>query len=236
MVAIGSTLDAQAPLLVVLPVAYNGLYTLLARSFDYPGILRQPTGQVLERFTAGGSRLVLIWWGFAMSAVLLAPAVVLVSATLADADPTVLALATAIGLLAALVQFLGLVRWPFAVPHLARLATDPAATAATRDAVEVTFQTLNRYLGVAVGEHLGYLFTGLWTALAGVALIQSDLLHPLFGIVGLLLAPLFVVGSLEFVGPFEVRGWKLAGTLVPFAYIGWSIWLLALGIGLLITA
>jgi hypothetical protein len=79
----------------------------------------------------------------------------------------------------------------------------------------VTFQTLNRYLGVAVGEHLGYLFTGLWTALAGIALIQSDLLHPLFGVVGLGLAPLFVLGSLEFVGPFELSGWKLAGTLVP---------------------
>ena len=223
-------------LLLVLPVAYNGLYTVLARRFDYPDILRQPTGQVLERFTAGGSRLVLIWWGFTMSAVLLAPAVVLVSATLADADPTVLALATAIGLLAALVQVLGLVRWPFAVPHLARLAGDPATTPATRDAIEVTFQTLNRYLGVAVGEHLGYLFTGLWTALAGTALIQSDVLHPLFGIIGLVLAPLFVVGSLECVGPFEVRGWKLAGTLVPFAYIGWSVWLLALGIGLLTTA
>jgi hypothetical protein len=223
-------------LLLVLPVAYNLFFSLLARGFDYPDILRQPTDQVLARFTAGGSRLVLIWWGFAMSAVLLAPAVVLVSTTLGDANPTVLALATAIGLLAALVQFLGLVRWPFAVPHLARLAGDPATTPATRDAIEVTFQTLNRYLGVAVGEHLGYLFTGLWTALAGVALIQSDLLHPLFGIIGLLLAPLFVLGSLEFVGPFEPRGWKLAGTLVPFAYIGWSIWLLALGIGLLITA
>jgi hypothetical protein len=223
-------------LLLVLPVAYNGLYTLLARGFDYPDILRRPTPEVLERFAAGGSRLVLLWWGFAMSAVLLAPAVVLVSATLADADPAVLALATAIGLLAALVQFLGLVRWPFAVPHLARLAADPATTPATRDAVEVVFQTLNRYLGVAVGEHLGYLFTGLWTALAGVALIQSDLLHPLFGIVGLVLAPLFVLGSLEFVGSFEPRGWKLAGTLVPFAYIGWSAWLLALGIGLLVTA
>jgi hypothetical protein len=223
-------------LLLVLPVAYNGLYSLLARGFDYPDILRQPTGQVLDRFAAGGSRLVLIWWGFAMSAVLLAPAVVLVSATLADADPTVLALATAIGLLAALVQFLGLVRWPFAVPQLARLAADPAATPATRDAVDVIFQTLNRYLGVAVGEHLGYLFTGLWTALAGVALIQSDLLHPLFGIIGLVLAPLFVLSSLEFVGPFEPGGWKLAGTLVPFAYIGWSVWLLTLGIGLLITA
>jgi Domain of unknown function (DUF4386) len=223
-------------LLLILPVAYNGLYTLLARGFDYPDILRQPTSQVLERFTAGGSRLVLIWWGFAMSAVLLAPAVVLVSATLADANATVLALATAIGLLAALVQFLGLVRWPFAVPHLARLAADPATTPATRDAIDVVFQTLNRYLGAAVGEHLGYLFTGLWTALAGLALLQSDRLHPLFGVVGLVLAPLFVLGSLEFVGGFEPRGWKLAGTLVPLAYIGWSVWLLALGIGLLITA
>src|SRR5919109_4857152 len=223
-------------LLLVLPVAYNLFFTLLARSFDYPDVLRQPTNQVLERFTAGGSRLVLVWWGFAMSAVLLAPAVVLVSVTLADADPTILALATAIGLLAALVQFLALVRWPFAVPHLACLAGDPAITLATRDAIEVVFQTLNRYLGVGIGEHLGYLFTGLWTALVGVALLQSDVLHPLFGVVGLLLAPLFVLDSLEFVGPFEPRGWKLAGTLVPIAYIGWSIWLLALGIGLLITA
>jgi hypothetical protein len=171
-----------------------------------------------------------------MSAVLLAPTVVLLSATLVDADPTVLALATATGLLAALVQVLGLVRWPFAVPHLARLAGDPAASPATIDAVEVTFQTLNRYLGVAVGEHLGSLFTGLWTALAGVALLQSDLLHPLFGVVGLVLAPLLVLGSLAFVGGFEPRGWKLAGTVVPVAYIGWSVWLLALGIGLLVTA
>jgi Domain of unknown function (DUF4386) len=223
-------------LLLVLPVAYNVLYTLLARGFGYPDILRQPTDQVLERFTAGGSRLVLTWWGFAMSAVLLAPAVVLLSATLADADPTVRALATAIGLLAALVQFLGLVRWPFAVPHLARLAADPAATPATRDAVEVVFQTLNRYLGVAVGEHLGYLFTGLWTALAGIALLQSEVLNPLFGIVGLVLAPLFVLGSLEFVGPVEARGWRLAGALIPLTYVGWSVWLLVLGVALLATA
>ena len=73
------------------------------------------------------------------------------------------------------------------------------------------------------------------SASAGVALIQSDLLVPLLGIVGLLLAPLFVLGSLEFVRTFEPRGWKPAGTLVPLAYIGWSLWLLALGIGLLVT-
>jgi Domain of unknown function (DUF4386) len=107
-------------LLLILPVAYNLLYTLLARSFDYPDILRQPTSQILGRFAAGGSRLVLTWWGFAMSAVLLAPTALLLSATRADANRTILALASAIGLPAALLQFLGLIRWPFAVPHLAR--------------------------------------------------------------------------------------------------------------------
>jgi hypothetical protein len=119
---------------------------------------------------------------------------------------------------------------------LAEIAADPATTPATKEAIEVTFQTLNRYLGVAVGEHLGYLFTGQWTALVGIALIQSDVLYPVFGIIGLALAPLFVLGSLEFVGPFEPSGWKLAGTVVPLAYIGWSLWLLGLGIALLISA
>ena len=223
-------------LLIVLPVAYNGLYVVLARSFDYPAILRFPTTTVLERFHAGGSSLVMTWWAFAMSAVLLAPTAVLVSATLDDANPTILVLATALGLLAALVQFLGLIRWPFAVPHLARVMADPASSPGTKDSVDVIFQTLNRYLGVAVGEHLGYLFTGLWTGLVGIALLQSDVLQPAFGIVGLALAPLFLVGSIEFVGGNEESGWSFAGALVPLAYIGWSVWLLALGVGLLIVA
>lgn len=221
-------------LLIALPVAYNLLYTLLARSFDYPDILRRPSWEVLERFAAGGSRLILTWWVFAMSAVLLAPTAVLVSASFADANPTLLSVATVIGLLAAVVQFLGLIRWPFAVPHLARTMNDPGTSAATKEAVEATFQTLNRYLGVAVGEHLGYMFTGFWTALVGAAAVQSDLLHPAFGVIGLILAPFFVIGSMEFVGSFESKGWKLAGTLVPIAYIGWSLWLVAMGIALLI--
>jgi hypothetical protein len=223
-------------LLIVLPVAYNGLYTMLARSFDYPDILRRPTAEVLERFSAGGSPLILTWWAFAMSAVLLAPTAVLVSASFADANPTSLAIAIAIGLLAALVQFLGLIRWPLAVPHLAREVADPGSSASKKDAVDVIFQTLNRYLGVAVGEHLGYMFTGLWTALVGIVVIQSDLLHTAFGVIGLVLAPLFLVGSMEFIGANEKEGWKFAGTLVPIAYIGWSLWLLALGIAILVAA
>ena len=221
-------------LLIALPIAYNVLFTMLARSFDYPDILRRPTTEVLARFSAGGSRLVLTWWAFAMSAVLMAPVAVLVSASFDSANPTLLVAATSTGLLAAAVQFLGLVRWPLAVPHLAREMADPRSSVSKKEAVDVMFQTLNRYLGVAVGEHLGYLFTGAWSMLVAVAILQSDVVDPAFGIVGLVLGPLFIIGSFEFVGSNERDGWKLAGALVPITYVGWSLWLLAIGIALLI--
>jgi hypothetical protein len=39
--------------------------------------------------------------------------------------------------------------------------------------------------------------------------------------------------SLEFVGPCEPSGWKVAERLTPIAYIAWSLWLIATGIALL---
>ena len=52
--------------------------------------------------------------------------------------------------------------------------------------------------------------------------------------IGLVLGPLFLLCSLEFVGRTEDSGWKLAATLTPITYIGWSIWLIAVGLGLLV--
>jgi hypothetical protein len=40
--------------------------------------------------------------------------------------------------------------------------------------------------------------------------------------------------SLEFVGPFEHGGWKLAGAVTPLAYVAWSLWLIAGGVALLV--
>ena len=111
---------AAAALLITLPLAFNLCFFLLARAFDYPEILRQPTSEVLARFRAGGSRLLLLWWVFALTAVLLVPLAVLLAAALVGANPGLVAVAVATGVLAAVVQFLGLVRWPFLVPYLAR--------------------------------------------------------------------------------------------------------------------
>ncbi|HPU04544.1 MAG TPA: DUF4386 domain-containing protein, partial [Rhodoglobus sp.] len=175
----------------------------------------------------------LIWWGFAMTAVLFAPVAVLLSAQLTGADATLLAITTTVGVLAAAVQFLGLVRWPFMVPFLAR--ESETASPARAEAIDIVFQAFNRYLGVAVGEHLGYLLTGAWSVLVGAAALSSGLLPAWIGLVGIVVGTVLALCSLEFVGPFEKNGWKLAGAVVPIAYIAWSAWLAATGILIIIA-
>jgi hypothetical protein len=220
-------------LLIGLPLAFNAAFAGLAAKFSYPGILRRPTEEVLARFRAGGSGLVLLWWAFAMTAVLLAPAAVLLSGVLTGADSILLSVGATVGVLAALVQFLGLIRWPFLVPYLARAAADPDATPARKDAIDLVFQSFNRFLGVAVGEHLGFLLTGSWSILIGAAMTQSAVLPVWLGIAGIIVGAVLALCSLEFVGSFERKGWKVAAALTPISYIVWSLWLIATGVALL---
>src|SRR4051812_5292700 len=221
-------------LLLLLPVAFNVSFGLLAARFDYPDILRQPTGEVLARFREGGTELILIWWSFALTAVLLAPVVVLLARAIGDADGTLLTVGATVGVLAALVQFLGLMRWPFLVPYLARADAEAEADPARRAAVDVVFQSFNRYLGVAVGEHLGYALTGVWTLLAGVALTQTAEVPSWLGVVGIVAGPVLALCSLEFVGRSTDTGWEVAEKLTPIAYVLWSLWLVATGVALLV--
>lgn len=179
---------------------------LLGRLFDYPNILRRPTEDILKGFQAGGVGLKLAWYGFMLTAVLFAPLAVLVGQVLAIDGLAVVPSAIVIGILAAVVQFLGLARWPFLVPALARAYTDPASTPMTREATQAVFESFHRYLGVGIGECLGYFFTGGWSVLVGVAVLQSSAFEPWLGWPGIIIGLFLVVGSLEFVGRFEEQG------------------------------
>ncbi|MGC5172178.1 DUF4386 domain-containing protein [Microbacterium sp. DT81.1] len=221
-------------LLIAVPIAFNAAFAALAAKFDYPNILRKPTAEVLAKFSAGGSALVLLWWGFAMTAALLTPLAILVSASLQGAAPAILFAAGAVGVVASVVQFLGLIRWPFLVPYLARESAKSDTTPASREAIDIVFQSFNRYLGVAVGEHLGFLFTGTWTALVGVAILQSSNVNGWVGVAGIIIGIALALCSLEFVGHFETKGWRPAAVATPFVYIVWSLWLVGTGVALLL--
>jgi hypothetical protein len=227
---------AAAILLIAVPMAFNLAFFELSRAFDYPNILRKEPDEILRRFAAGGAGLVLRWEALLLSALAMLPLVALVAVAI-GASPTLTGLSIVVGSAAALVQAFGLVRWPFAVPDLSRryLAADGPEGAATRRSIEITFSTLHRLLGVGIGEHLGYLLTGLWTLLLAASVLSTAVVPGWLGLLGIAVGLAVLVGTLEFVGPNEERGWPLIGNIVPIAYVAWSVWLVAVGIALLVS-
>ena len=221
--------------LVVVPIAFNAAFFELGRTFDYPNILREPPDVILRRFAAGGTGLLLRWQALLLSALLMLPLVALLAVALAP-PPALATIGLVLGTAAGLVQAIGLVRWPFAVPELARryVAAEGEGGEATRRGIEVTFATLHRLLGVGIGEHLGYLLTGAWTIVVALSVVSGGVLAPWLGWFGVPIGLALLIGSGEFVGPNEQNGWPLVGRIVPIAYVAWSLWLIGLGIGLLL--
>jgi hypothetical protein len=221
---------------LLLAIGFNLPFALLAARFDYPDILRHPAGEVLQSFAAGGPGLVLTWYAFALSAVALgifAPALALSTADWTRSPGLAVAAALA-GALAGLAQAIGLFRWVFAVPGMAAAYVEPGADAATRAALAAGFDLMNRWGGVAVGEHLGQILTLLWVALAAR---QAWTLRQRLSRPGAVLATLAVAG----IGVGLGEGLAVAlGTEAPLlamatvaGFIALSLWLVVLGAGLI---
>ena len=216
-------------LLIVVPLAFTVCFTLLAQQFEYPDILRQPTGDVLTKFQAGGAGLIATWYALTLTAVLFIPVVLLLHRVLAAQEaPTILWVATVFGIVAGLAQTLGFLRWPFLVPHLAEAYLAPGAGEAQRSAAAMVFEAFHRYAGMAVGEHLGYLSTSVWTLLIAAVMLRSAQFGRWLGVSGMVLALGIAAGLLEPVGL------ELAGTINKFSYLAWAPWLMVAGVVLLV--
>jgi hypothetical protein len=70
--------------------------------------------------------------------------------------------------------------------------------------------------------------------LVAVAMLQWSAFEAWLAWPGLVIGASLMLGSLEFASRFEEEGWKLAGAIVPIAYIAWSLWLIRAGLVLLI--
>jgi uncharacterized protein DUF4386 len=216
-------------LLILVPVAFTVCFTLLQMQFEYPDILRQPIADVLTKFQAGGTGLIAIWYALTLTAVLFIPVVVLLHYVLAAQERSAaLWVATVFGVVAGLAQTLGFLRWPFLVPHLAQAYLEPGASEAQRAAAALVFDAFHRYAGMAVGEHLGYLSTSVWTFLIALLMLRSPLFGRWLGLSGMVLA--FGVAT----GLLEPAGWELAGTINALSYLAWALWLIVVGVVLLV--
>lgn len=181
----------------------------------------------MEQFHAKGGALVLMWYGMVVVSILFIPLGVFIHQILVGENSRILNLATVFGLLAALTNILGFVRWVFIVPHLASTYVDPASSETTRDATMVAFDVFHLYAGYSIGEHLGFIFTGIWVGLLGLAMAQSAIIKPWIGYLGVASALLIMFGSLE------AAGIQAAADVNVIGFLIWSVWLILVGVFLI---
>jgi hypothetical protein len=209
-----------AALLVTGAVSANIAFTGLGAVFDYPAILKKPAAEVLATFRDHQAAVSLWFLLLAASSALLAPIAAAVGRL---STHRAMRVAVPVGIAAAAVQVIGLLRWPLLVPSFAADATssDPSVAASALD----SFATAHRILGTAIGETLGYALTAAWTILVVIAL--GRFAGSWFSALGVTSAALVLSGVLS---PLELTVVDRANFV---GYVLWSLWLISFAVVLL---
>ena len=215
----------------IVTLLHTGLLTagflILVSQFSFPEILRVSSQERLALFQQHEGLIVPAYYMMAMSGLTQIVIAVLFYQSFARPGSTLQVSALVAGVLAGAFQIMGFMRWPIAVPWLAeQMAAAP--TDEMRQVVALMEGLLNRYAGMVVGEHLGFMAQGLWTVFIGLAMLRGPLFAWPYGVIGAVLGVTIIVSSFEQLGgPFHVIGFLSAP-----ASAAWMGWLLMCGISL----
>ena len=198
------TARRTAALMVAAAVLLNLAFTGLGVVFDYPEVLKHPPADVLAAFRASQGVVSAWFLLLALGAALLAPVAIGVGRL---STARAMRFAVPVGVAAAAVQVIGLLRWPLLVPGWAAENNVDA------------FTTANQLLGNLVGETFGYLLTAAWTGLVLMAL-RARFAGRLFIALG------GAAAVLIFLGVFSPLALPVVDLANFVGYVLWSIWLL----------
>jgi len=197
---------------------------VLGRAIGWPASLRLPAEQALPLIAAQADAVLLGYSAYFLVSLALIPLAFALRAWFRTQglDGWLLDAVAFTGAAAGLFKTLGIVRWLSVMPMLAgefERAGDPVR----REAIALTYRTMNAYAG-AVGELLGVqILSGLW--LVAVAFLLRRTGHRWLGGLGLLCGALFLATALRLV-------WPAAGMLQSAAVPLALVWFLALAAAL----
>jgi len=210
-----------AVLLIAAAVLANVAFAVLGMVFNYPDVLKEPVEDILAAFTASQAAITVGFAVLALSAALMAPIAIGVGRL---SSHRAMRVAVPVGIAAAVVQVIGLSRWPLLVPGFATDATSADAQVAAT--ARNSFILAHRVLGNVIGETFGYVLTAAWTLLVVVALGRS-IAGRWFAALGAVSAVLVLSGVLS---PLDL---PVIDTANFVGYVLWSIWLVVFAILLL---
>ncbi len=196
-------------------------FLILADQFSFPDILRASAEDRLSLFRENQSMIVAAYYMMGLSGVTQIALAVLFHQSFARPGSTLLIAALVAGVLGGAFQAMGFMRWPIAVPYLAeQMAAAP--TDDVRTVIALIEGLLNRYAGMVVGEHLGFLGQGFWTVFVSAAMFRGRLFAWPYGAIGLVLGVVILISALEQLGgPFEAIGFLSVPTSA--AWLGWLV-------------
>jgi Domain of unknown function (DUF4386) len=200
-------------------------YTILTITFQYPDILRQEPGVVLTIFHEGGSSLIFTWWAFAMLGMPLLIAYILIGKQWKKLS--FMSWVTTVGVISGIAQIIGLLRWVFIIPVIAQDYV--LGNEVVKQSAITSFKIVHQLGGVLLGEHIGQLFTIVWTVMVCVAIVKLKLMPTWVSLFGIVASAIYLLAQAELfatvIPGFPV--WDLAG------FIGstlWLVWLIIIGV------
>lgn len=195
------------------------------------GIIDAPAAVALPLFQQQSTTVILAYYSLVWGGILLIPLALFLHFILARPATVSITIATTCGILAGVLLALGEIRWPFLLPYLASTYLDSHASEATRSAITIVYQAVDQYAGIAIGEHLSFLFVGIWSLLLALGLLRSPLFQSWVGWLGILVASSLFVSCLE---PFDLNVGSILLVSLIVSRIGWALWLIVLAVFLLL--
>lgn len=215
-------------LLLVMMITVTAPVIILGANFNFPDILRQPAANAFTLFRENQTIIVFGYYIFLLSSLLFIPlTIILQKALYQTKNKTALHLFFGFGLATAIFQCIGFVRWIFVMPFLTESYFNNPESQKT---ITIIYEMLNRYAGMSIGEHLGFLVINCWTICLGLILIKHPNFNKWLGIIGIVIGIILIVSILEHFGGLTS---SIFAELNMIANTLWTIWLIVIGVFIL---
>ncbi len=213
--------------IIVFGLVTSAAFGVLSAVFEFPDVLRKPGGDVLALYEKNAGVVRPVYWLLGMTGLVLIGIAVELGRFLTPLAAGPARLVSGFGVATGVFWSLGYTRWPIAVPFLSEMyrSGDPAK----KERATELYELLNRYAGMTVGEHLGFITMGVFAIALAIGLRRGSVGPRWLFPVGIFAGVLIAITSYEQYNP-DVA---VLGALNGLANTVWFLWMIAIGVVLL---
>lgn len=196
-------------------------FFILGAYFDFPTILRKPAAEAFALFRQNQHVIVPAYYTFTISGLLYLPLTYWLSVVLQTSNSKLQQnIFIGLGITTAIFQAIGFCRWIFVMPFLTTQFFEQPDNQAT---ITLIYEILNRYAGMSIGEHLGFIAMGFWTITLGVIIYYHIEFRKWVGITGIIIGGLILLSVMEHFGGSDAPFFAMLNVLANVLWIFWLI-------------